>query len=183
MGASVIWSYFELFGANDGRIGRCVFVDQAPLQNIAEDWRLGSTGCYDLASLTRLTCSLRMDFRGFAKANADFCLCDAGSIDPEFLELLEQETLKADPEALAKLMADHTQLDWRPVLPTISVPCLNLVGRMTAVFPWEGVATVSELLTGSPEVRTEFFEQENHWLYIEDPDRFNKLVMDFALSR
>ena len=26
-------------------------------------------------------------------------------------------------------MADHTALDWRPLLPRISIPCLNVVGR------------------------------------------------------
>ena len=30
MGAAVIWAHLELFG--DARIGKCVFVDQAPLQ-------------------------------------------------------------------------------------------------------------------------------------------------------
>lgn len=35
------------------------FVDQAPLQNVAADWKCGSTGCYDIASLTRLQCKLQ----------------------------------------------------------------------------------------------------------------------------
>lgn len=34
-----------------------------------------------------------------------------------------------DPNALAQLMADHTALDWRPLLPHITIPCLNVVGR------------------------------------------------------
>jgi pimeloyl-ACP methyl ester carboxylesterase len=25
-----------------------------------------------------------------------------------------------------------------------------------------------------------FFEQGNHWLYIEEPEKFNQLVVDFA---
>ena len=34
-------------------------MDQAPLQNVAPDWKWGSTGCYDIASLTRLQCKLQ----------------------------------------------------------------------------------------------------------------------------
>lgn len=34
-------------------------MDQAPLQNVAADWKWGSTGCYDIASLTRLQCKLQ----------------------------------------------------------------------------------------------------------------------------
>jgi hypothetical protein len=44
--------------------------------------------------------------------------------------------MAADPKALALLMADHTAIDWRPLLPRITIPCLNLVGRLSAVFPW-----------------------------------------------
>jgi predicted alpha/beta-fold hydrolase len=72
MGASIIWSYFELFGMDDGRIAQAVFVDQAPLQNIAVDWRGGSTGCYDVQSLTRLQCNVIEQFQAFARDNARF---------------------------------------------------------------------------------------------------------------
>ena len=50
MGCAVIWSYLSLFG--EGRVKAGVFVDQAPLQNRAPDWELGSRGCYDVPSLT-----------------------------------------------------------------------------------------------------------------------------------
>ena len=122
MGAAVIWAHLELFG--DARIGKCVFVDQAPLQvchlwrhcvgakkmaswtvlllasgrstepclrdeprgcqstflwvrlqDRAEDWSLGSRGCYDAVSLTRLQMQLRYDFQGVAQVAADgLCL-------------------------------------------------------------------------------------------------------------
>uniref|UniRef100_A0A061R9M7 Non-heme chloroperoxidase n=1 Tax=Tetraselmis sp. GSL018 TaxID=582737 RepID=A0A061R9M7_9CHLO len=49
MGAAVIWSYIENYRTS--RLSGAVFVDQAPLQNRAEGWDLGSKGCYDAASL------------------------------------------------------------------------------------------------------------------------------------
>jgi pimeloyl-ACP methyl ester carboxylesterase len=45
-------------------------------------------------------------------------------------------------EGLAHLMADHTALDWRPLLPRIAMPSLVLVGQKSQIFPWEGVAAV-----------------------------------------
>lgn len=64
-------------------------------------------------------------------------VCNAASVNRCSLSL---HTLHAtpctDPAALAALMADHTVLDWRPLLPRITLPCLNLVGRQSAVFPW-----------------------------------------------
>lgn len=37
------------------------------MQNLAEDWNLGSKGCYDAVSLTRLQMQLRYDFRSVAE--------------------------------------------------------------------------------------------------------------------
>jgi len=93
------------------------------------------------------------------------------------LQVLEQETLRANPVALAALMADHTALDWRPVLPRINVPCLNVIGRRSTVFPFWGCEEVGRLL---PNSHTVFFENQNHWLYIEEPLKFSQLIAAFA---
>ena len=38
------------------------------------------------------------------------------------------------------------QLDWRPLLPHIRVPCLNLVGELSGVFPEAGCRAVGDLI-------------------------------------
>lgn len=84
------------------------------------------------------------------------CLHDAGNgdccatlpIDAEVDKTLVQETLKCRPEHLAQLMADHTQLDWRPVLKRVTIPCLNMIGCHSGVFPIEGCEAVSKLISG-----------------------------------
>lgn len=40
------------------------------VQDRAEDWSLGSRGCYDAVSLTRLQMQLRYDFQGVAQVAA-----------------------------------------------------------------------------------------------------------------
>ena len=135
---AIIWSYFELFGSR--KVKAAVFVDQAPLQNRAEDWAFGSKGCYDAVSLTRLQALLKYDFMAFTKGNVDGCL--SNPVDPGYARLLMAETMKADPVGLATLMADHTQLDWRPALRRIDVPCLVLAGGKSQIFPLEGVKEV-----------------------------------------
>lgn len=81
---------------------------QVPLQNNAEDWKLGNLSCYDAACVARLQTKLRMDFRGIAEGTLRDCL--AGNLPSNFEAMLVAETLKADPEALGRLMADHTQV-------------------------------------------------------------------------
>jgi hypothetical protein len=38
------------------------------------------------------------------------------------------------------------QLDWRPLLPHIRVPCLNLIGELSGVFPEAGCRAVGDLI-------------------------------------
>ena len=176
MGAAILWCFYELFGCHtSSAITQMVFVDQAPLQNIAIDWKAGSTGCYDVASLTRLQCRVLADFKGFAHDNAVFC--SGPGITREMVRVLESETLRASPVALAAVMADHTALDWRPVLPRIAIPCINIIGRKSAVFPWWGVEEVGRLV---PQCRNFIFEECNHWPYLQEPAKFSQLVAAFA---
>lgn len=76
MGAAVIFSYVELFGL--AGLAGAVFVDQAPLQNRAHDWSLGSKGCYDAATLGNLqVCAGVLCWRRPAPAApaSDSCCC------------------------------------------------------------------------------------------------------------
>ena len=86
-------------------------------------------------------------------------------------------------------------------------PCLNLVGRKSGVFPWQGTAVVGNLI---PKCHTVchpsrpgcnkgcvdrgrlpehfclsvqvYFESANHWLYLEEPDKFNALLREFVVN-
>ena len=46
MGASILWSYIELFGNH--RLAGLVCVDQSPAQYTGPDWVWGQKGCYDM---------------------------------------------------------------------------------------------------------------------------------------
>ena len=90
--------------------------------------------------------------------------------------LLKAETLKCDGRLLGLLMADHTQLDWRALLPKIKSPCLNFVGKKSKIFPWEGVAYVGEKI---PMCENYVYANGGHWLYIEEPFQFAMDVLHF----
>lgn len=172
MGASIIWCYFDMFG-ND-KISKAVFVDQAPLQNKTDDWSLGSKGCYDKETLLNLQNELKADLGAFADGMASACL--TLPLDNKVASVLKDETLKCSPNDLGELMADHTQRDWRKVLPEIQVPCLNVIGATSKIFPLEGCKFVGDSIKDCANV---VFQKANHWLYLEMPTEFNALVLDF----
>lgn len=181
MGCCVIFSYFELFANKDGRVASIVLVDQAPLQNrIPGDWTLGSLGCYDDATLKQLQHLVLTDLKSLAVQNSLSCIANRERVPKDFVELLERETTRCDARGLSQLMRDHTQLDWRDTLPTISVPALNFVGGKSGVFPVEGTMFVGNALANGKNV---VFQDSSHWLYIEEPERFSKEVAEFILKQ
>lgn len=175
LGCAILWSYVELYG--DSTIGKMVFVDQAPSQWTFSDWSYGSKGIYDAASLANIQNVVKSDMKAFAAGNAECCLTKP--VADDLMEVLTAETLKCNPEHLAKLMADHAQLDWRPTLPRITKPCLNLYGTLSGCFPVEGTQAVGELI---PDCKNVVFEGCNHWLYLEEPERFATVVAEFVLA-
>ena len=178
MGCAVIWSHLDLFGTRDGLIDGVVLVDQAPLQNKRPGWTLGSKGCYDAETYEKLASAVRSDMSAFADGNAEACLVDPSAMDVNLAKMLKEETLKCCPEALCELMYDHTALDWRDVCRTTDVRALVLGGRQSKIFPWQGVAVVGELMKNSETV---FYDDCDHWLYLEQPKRFIDDVERFIL--
>lgn len=179
MGCAVIWSYLQLFG-DEERLRGVVLVDQAPLQNRRPDWNLGSKGCFDAASYAKLAEAVRADMDAFADGNAEACLVSMEEIEkrePGVLHALKSETLKCDPEALCEIMYDHTHQDWRSACANTAVPALVLGGRKSKIFPWEGVARVGELMKNA---RVKFYENCDHWLYVEKPAEFAADVANFC---
>jgi len=174
MGCAIIWLHHQLFPDQD-RVVRAVFVDQAPLQAKRPDWNYGSKGLPDDFFLYGLQKGLREDMAAFARGNADCCLTK--TIPEDVSALLTSETLKCDGVALGKLMGDHTNLDHRDTLSTIPFECLNFAGAHSGCFPMEGLKEVERLV---PKCKTVVFQSCNHWLYIEDPSNFNRLVLEFA---
>ena len=175
MGASVAWSYIDLFG-NEHLAGH-ISVDQSPRQYYSETWRWGQPGCYDAEALAVLTVRLEYDPQGSARNLVRGCFGDAVTPEPEEVEFLAREIDKCPPPIRAEIMADHTHLDWRDLLPHIDLPVLVCVGRESKVFDWRGSAYVGEQIPGAETV---FFEESGHMPFYEEPEKFNRVVADFV---
>ena len=175
MGAAVLWAWHAKFGTSTKQRHAFVFVDQAPLQNRAPGWELGSKGCFDGESLGRLQAALVSDLGAFADGNAACCL--SRPITEATSALLKAETLRCDPRRLGQLMAEHTAADWRPILPTISAPCLVVYGPLSGCFPPEGCVYVAGAVQNGSAVA---MPGCNHWCYLEQPEAFARILADFV---
>ena len=136
MGAAVIWAYIELFG--EERLARAVFVDQVQAVTLACVSMSRARSTPDGSAMSILECCRRrcrtwhptgswavraattsphwrdcrplldVKFEAVAEGNLKGCL--SRPLGPGMEEALKAETLRADPDALGRLMADHTQV-------------------------------------------------------------------------
>lgn len=98
------------------------------------------------------------------------------------VKTLHSETLRCNPHHLSELMADHTQLDWRPLLPHIGVPCLNCIGCKSGIFPLQGCEAVNQLIPRAPLPLTNVHISVSHFCIPEQIRCTVQLSMKSILS-
>ncbi|KAK4149656.1 Alpha/Beta hydrolase protein [Chaetomidium leptoderma] len=197
IGAAVVWTYLELFG-EDARLAGYVFVDQAPLQDRALlgyggvwDARVAHRGCFDEASL--LAAQRAWVERPAETHRGLVAECLGYRFQPQDGDRrMGEEEVKRDEEFfvgisqacdgvwLARLLADHTRYDHREAVEGIVKPTLVMAGRRSGCFPLEGLAETVERVKKGGEGEAEMVVFESgHWLFYEEPERFNQEVLKF----
>jgi len=179
MGCSVIWGYWELYGKD--RLAKLVLIDQMPMITANPIWseqeKIDAGAILDKDSLYSVTNSL---------AGPDGVKTTEGFITGMFnkdysrdeLAWVIKQNLKMPREYAARLLFDHATNDWRDVIPRINVPTL-VVGGKASLVGWRSQVWIGSQIPGS---RTEIFEENeggNHFMFMENPEKFNRIVKEF----
>jgi pimeloyl-ACP methyl ester carboxylesterase len=180
MGAAIIWSHYDLF--QDDYISRMVIVEQSPRQYAefgGQGWTGIQAGCYDMESLMVLNTMLQLNSAGVAAGLGGLCF-PAGETPTEEETAFFTEQIEMTPWWVrADIMVDHTNLDWRDLLPTIKIPTLVLAGRKNQVFLNEGTFYPGKVIPGAEMV---VFEESGHMPFYNEAEKFNKVVAEFVNS-
>ncbi|KAI0116001.1 alpha/beta-hydrolase [Hypoxylon sp. NC0597] len=199
IGAAVLWTYVELFGCSSSSDFRgFVFVDQAPLQDRSPfgDWDASRAhlACYDEATMQAAQRAWIYNSAGTHGDLVQSCLGYRYAPEPETDDISDERWRRdeefftrisalCDQAWLAKLLADHTRYDHREAIEDISVPTLVMAGRRTGCFPLEGMKeTVRRVETSRPGLARMSVFDSGHWLFYEEPERFNREVIEFVDS-
>jgi pimeloyl-ACP methyl ester carboxylesterase len=181
MGASVIWSYMDLFGTKS--IRKAVFVDEPMSIYSHSDWseqeRLDAGGTTTsaermVAGMTRgePLNKLVTDTKPWER----FQLKDS----PYFLnsEAFASEFIENDPEALGRVLFDHVTNDWRDVIiHKIDVPVAIFSGAESNNLPsqrWAASAIPDATLYEYTSA-----EQGDHFLMFKNPIKFTNDLTSF----
>ncbi|KAH6838543.1 Alpha/Beta hydrolase protein [Chaetomium sp. MPI-CAGE-AT-0009] len=196
IGAAILWTYTELFG--EAALAGCVVVDQAPLQDRAAlglggTWGAGlaHSGCYDEATMLA---AQRAWVEEPARAHAGLVReCLGYRFAPREGEVVAEEERVGDEAFfvgisalcdgvwLARLLADHTRYDHREACEGWTRPVLVMAGRRSGCFTLEGMEeTVRRARKGGNRDAEMMVFESGHWLFYEEPERFNREVLAFV---
>ena len=179
MGCSVIWCYLDLFGW--GGLERLVLVDQMPCITARPGWsgqeKQDAGAIFDGASLYETIDAL---------AGADGVETTKRFVGGMFTSAYPaarvawviERNLRMPRRHAASLLLNHAMQDWRDLIPRIPLPTL-IVGSRASLIDWRSQEWIHRQVAGS---RLEIFEEAeggNHFMFMENPERFNRLVDEF----
>lgn len=179
MGCSVIWCYFDLFGRE--RLERLVLVDQMPFIMSNPQWTeqeridagpiLDGTTLFDTINALSGPSGVETT-RGFI----------GGMFTPAYpadkVAWVIERNLELPRRHAAELLLNHAMQDWRDVIPRIDLPTL-IVGGKTSLVSWRSQEWINRQIKGSQLRVFEESEGGNHFMFMENPAEFNRLVEAF----
>ncbi len=192
MGCSVVWCYWDLFGSD--RLAKLIFVDQSPFLTANPTWsdaeRRAAEYALDPPSLRDDPITLyRMQHlidgvTGLAGPDGEEITRQfiggmfTDRVSDEEKAWVFENVLKLPRRYAARLVYNHAAQDWFDVIARIDLPTL-LIGARASQIPWRSIVWMHEHIPGS---RLEIFEEDEggkHFLFMENPEKFNSLVADF----
>ena len=180
MGCEVIWQYISVYGQDD--FGKIILADQGPSLTARPGW--SEEDCARWGALFPAPGAL-WDFSAAVKAAdtaeslADLiAMLFTPDISREDLLWFAAQNLKTPRDVAADLLIDDCIQDWRDAIGKICKPTLVIGGEASAV-PAASQKWIAEQIPGA---RVEIFsaaEGGSHFMFWENPNKFNELVNDF----
>jgi non-heme chloroperoxidase len=172
MGAMVALEYVKAFG--DGSVMGIGIVDQPPSDLALEGlpYTSGST----IEDLAASVAALQLDQSSFAINVANLILHEPTETVTSWIV---SEMLQVPAAIASTILVDQTLKDYRAVLSELRCPTLVAFGRDPRATPPEAGIWISEQIPGS---RLEIFERSSHCPFLEEPERFNEVLLDWAAN-
>lgn len=179
MGCAVIWSYWDLFGAE--RLAKLILVDCAPCLTANPAWSPAereTAGAVLTAEALYATCNALAGPNGVETTKSLLSSTVTRAMSEADQAWLLEQNLQFPRRHAATLLAQLATQDWRDVIPRLTLPTLIVGGRVSLV-PWQSQAWIQAHIPGS---RLEIFEEHeggNHHMFIEGAAKFNRLLREF----
>ncbi len=175
-GAMVMLEYRRQFG--DNRLARLAIIEAQVRLTNAPGWEHPTFGDFPAEAAAGFVAACRQGrepLTGF--------LAGAFGTPPSSEEMarMQHQAWLTPTAAAIEYVEDMIAADYRADLRTIDLPTLLVYGRMNNIpIPSEIGAWIKTQIKGS---RLERFDDSGHSPFYESPERFNRLLADFAAGR
>jgi len=181
LGAGMSYNYIDQFGTK--LVSKFIVVDEPPALLINPAWseeeRKNYGAIYDASTIHRLT-------NGFSQEN--FHALNTKIVNEMTTKYAHQEQkqfildcIDIPGEAASKLYLNNICQDFRDVMKKIDIPTLLITGK-ASLHPWQSHQWMHKQISNSAlEI---FSEKEggNHFMFIENSEKFNTIVSKFLQS-
>lgn len=173
MGASVLW---ELLGRpGQSRIAGLVTVDMTPRVLNDDVWSLGLANGMTAEGSVRAVAAMRADWGRFSeRVSANVFAADA---DPGLRARYAGAFADNDADAMATAWSSLIAFDARPLVARIATPTLVTYGAHSKLYAPAVSACVAQ---AAPHAAHIAFERSGHAPHLEEPQRFNRVLTEFA---
>lgn len=178
LGAMVAWDLLQRHPESD--IAALVTVDMVPrLLNDAE-WTFGLRAGTDHHAFDREIELIETDWPAYVELLAPrLSNPTAAGSAPSLMTRIKHSAINNHAASMARIWSLMVEQDFRTFLPKISIPTLVVSGRQSALYR----VPAGEWVAGQiPAARFELFTRSGHAPHLDEPQRFNQLLADFALK-
>ncbi len=179
MGSSVIWCYMDLFGSE--RLSKIILIDEPPFLTSDPHWtrqELEDSGAiFTAQQVFDTVAALRSKEAEQVTRQIIDRMVTKGATS-EMREWIVQCNLRMPRDFAATLIYNHRHTDWRDLIPRINLPTLIISGR-ASVIPWKSQKWIHSQIKGSQFELFEEAEGGGHFMFIENPEKFNRLIMEY----
>ncbi len=179
MGCGVIYSYWDKFG---GRyLDRLILADVGPAMTAWPSWseeEKAQAGSLFTAQSLYDTAAALSGPDGVATTEGLVTSLFSSGYPAEQIAPVIQGNLKMPRLYAARLLVDQAAQDWRDTIPRIDVPAL-VIGGEASIFNPASQAWVADQIPGAELVIFGAAEGGSHFMFLENPEKFNADVLDF----
>lgn len=172
MGVYIIFDYILQFGCDN--LAKIVLLDMTSKMVTDENWTYGLFGEYPLQTGVDYLEEITIDWPAVAAGFVPAMFDDDYPIKEE-IDYIYAEALKNTPHVMVNMWLSLIQKDYRAMLSTITVPALITYGSSKSLYEPECSEYIQENI---PNASIAAFKG-GHIHFFEDPENFNKTVMDF----
>lgn len=179
MGALTIWEYIHHFGCNE--ISKLCLVDQSPRLLTCNEWSHGIYGDFSGPSNEAFIRHLEDDFseavlRLVADGNNPHTSKSYADNSPQIQKVREYLS-KLDPEPLINIWKSLSLVDYREILPKITVPTLLVHGDESQFYSVDLAQYVRDSI---PDAQLHIYQGTDHSPHLWQKDRFIEDLRTFT---